>query len=279
MRVWTLGSGSRGNAVLLESGGARLLVDAGYPPRTLARRLARTGVAPESITHLLITHEHSDHARGAKACARKWGWTVIATSGTATACPGLLDGAGSVHTFAAGATVQLDSFEIETAATPHDATDSVAVCVTSRSTGARAGIAYDLGHASVRVRALLRDLDLLLLESNHDDAMLRAGPYPAFLQSRIAGPRGHLSNRDAGALAAEIAGRQLRHLVLAHLSEQCNTPALALGGMRAALDRTRFAGTLHASAQDHVCGPFHAAAGARPRVRTVQLSLPFDAVA
>lgn len=279
MRVWTLGTGSRGNAVLLESGDDRLLVDAGYPPRTMARRLERIGVAPESITHVLVTHEHSDHARGAAACVRKWGWSLVTTDGTAAACPELLLETPSARTFTAGATLLIDGFEIETAATPHDASESVALCVTARATGARVGIAYDLGHANARVRALLRDLDLLVLESNHDDAMLRGGPYPWFLQSRISGPRGHLSNRDAGTLAAECMSRHLRTLVLAHISEPCNTPVLALQAMREALRRTKFTGTVDASAQDQVCGPYHAAAGARQRVRAVQLALPFDAVA
>ncbi|HEY0778947.1 MAG TPA: MBL fold metallo-hydrolase, partial [Gemmatirosa sp.] len=189
VRLWVLGTGSRGNAVLLESGDARLLVDAGFGVRALAERLAAARVAPESIAACVVTHEHADHVKGVRHAAARWGWAVHATHGTAGACPGVR--ASNVTTFAAGASFRVGPFEVQTVATPHDAAESVAVTVTADS-GARAAVCYDLGHASDAVRAAIADIDLLVLESNHDEAMLRAGPYPPSVADRIAGRFGHL---------------------------------------------------------------------------------------
>ncbi|HEU5049559.1 MAG TPA: hypothetical protein VFU00_04485, partial [Gemmatimonadales bacterium] len=145
---------------------------------------------------------------------------------------------------------------LETVRTPHDAAESVAIVATARATGARAGIATDLGHVDPRVAERLVGLDLLVLESNHDEEMLRNGPYPYPVRKRIAGPRGHLSNVAAGELARRCAHGELRHLVLAHLSENCNEPALAVRAMRDALGTSRFRGALHAAPQHGVAGPF-----------------------
>lgn len=266
-----LGSGSRGNAVLLESGSRRVLVDAGFGVRTLGQRLAAVGVAPESIGTCVITHEHADHVKGAAQAAARWGWRLHASEGTARACPALV-AAGAVC-FPAGATLDLDGFTLATARTPHDAQESVALVATATSTGARAGICYDLGHAPVGVRALLRDLDLLVLEANHDAGMLRAGPYPPSVADRIAGRWGHLSNDAAAALAREVATPALRHVVLAHLSESCNDPRTAADAVGTALARTRFRGGIVAAPQDAVVGPFALAASARRATAAEQLGL------
>ena len=115
---------------------------------------------------------------------------------------------------------------------------------------------YDIGHVSRAIAEACDALDILVLESNHDDDMLRNGPYPRWLQSRISCKTGHLSNRDAGTFARETATRGMTHIVLAHLSEKCNAPDVALGAMRSALARTRFRGALTAAPQDGVVGPF-----------------------
>ncbi|HKO16385.1 MAG TPA: MBL fold metallo-hydrolase, partial [Gemmatimonadaceae bacterium] len=253
MKVWILGSGSGGNAVLVESEGQRLLVDAGFGTRTLARRLARTGVPPASIEACILTHDHSDHVRGAAAAARKWGWALHATPGT-LACRALADAPCS--TFTPGSSLRVGRFDVETVATPHDATDPVGLLITARGSGARAGICYDVGHASDAVRALCREVDVLVLETNHDEGMLWAGPYPLWLRRRIASDTGHLSNRAAAGLAREMASRQLAQVVLAHLSEKNNTPELALRAVRAGLRGTAFRGQVTAAAQDAVAGPF-----------------------
>lgn len=253
MKLWTLASGSKGNAILVECDGARVLIDCGLGTRTLAGRLRVIDVAPESIDACLITHEHSDHIKGAAAAAKRWGWAVYATPGTARA-PELAD--ANVRRFAPGDTIDLPRMAISTTPTPHDAHESVGFVVESRSTGARAALFYDIGHASAAIANACSALDILVLESNHDDGMLRDGPYPRWLQARIASDTGHLSNHDSAAFARAALGRETRHLVLAHLSENCNTPDIALATMRAAVSRSRFTGTITAARQDSVVGPF-----------------------
>ena len=148
MRLWVLGTGSRGNAVLLESDGERLLVDAGFGVRTLAERLAAIRVAPESVLGCVVTHEHVDHVRGVRHAASRWGWAVHTTGGTAAAhAPFRGTGPGVVSTFPAGQHFRVGPFAVQTIATPHDAAESVAVVVTADS-GARAGVCYDLGPRS-----------------------------------------------------------------------------------------------------------------------------------
>jgi phosphoribosyl 1,2-cyclic phosphodiesterase len=267
VKIWMLGSGSAGNAVLLEANGSRVLVDAGFGTRTLAMRLKTIDVAPQSIQACVLTHEHSDHIKGAAAAAKKWGWSLHATRGTA----GGLSGA-PVQTFAAGESLQFASMTLSAVATPHDATESVGFVATASASGARAGIFYDMGHASEAVSSACVDLDLLVLESNHDLDMLRNGPYPRWLQARIGCRTGHLSNPDAGALARSVAHAGLQHLVLAHLSERCNAPDVAVTNMRAAVRGTRFRGSVTAAHQDHVVGPF-AAAGASAVSIPLQYSL------
>ena len=260
-----LGSGSSGNAILVECDGSRILIDCGFGTRTIAGRLKAIGVAPESIDACLITHEHSDHVKGAAAAAKRWGWGLYATAGTARAPE--LRGA-SVHRFTPGESIEFPRITVTSTATPHDASESVGFVATSRSTGARAGLFYDIGHVSAAIANACASLDLLVLESNHDDDMLRSGPYPRWLQARIASKTGHLSNHDSGAFAREAVSRAMQHLVLAHLSENCNTPQAALGSMRSAIARTTFRGTVTAAKQDSVVGPFTpGAARAEPPIQ------------
>lgn len=258
MKIWMLGSGSAGNAVLVECDGTRILVDAGFGTRTLAGRMKMIGVDPASIEACVVTHEHSDHVKGVSAAAKKWGWAVYSTAGTATGTD--FSGVASVTTFVPGATLELSRMSVATTATPHDAAESVGFVITSRSSGARVGLFYDIGHVSDAIAAACVDLDILVLESNHDDDMLRNGPYPRWLQSRIACDTGHLSNTCAGEFARAALTRQVNHLVLAHLSERCNSHEVALTSMRRAIVRSKFRGTLTAAAQDSVVGPFEPAA-------------------
>lgn len=270
MRVWMLGSGSKGNALVLESGDSRIAIDAGFPLRVLAERLRTAGIAPQSIEGALLTHEHTDHVKGACAAGTRWGWSLHATAGTTLGTPGLAD--ADVRTFEPGAVVRLGRFELRTIPTPHDAAAPVAVVATSTLDGSRAGIFYDLGCATDAVRHAMRDLDLLVLESNHDEGMLRAGPYPPSVQDRIAGRRGHLSNRVAASLAADCARPGLRQVILAHLSEKCNDARLAVGAVSDALRRTRFRGGLTAAPQHGVAGPF-STGGGEPRAEQLALAI------
>ena len=259
MRVWILGSGSRGNAVLIECGESRMVIDAGFGVRELAARLKHIGVDPKSIESCLLTHEHADHVKGAKSAMKRWGWALYASHGTATASR--LRGS-LVQRFTPGETIRFTAMTVETTATPHDARQSVGYVVTGRASGVRAAFFYDIGHVNAAIAKACRDVDIMVLESNHDEEMLRNGPYPRWLQARIASDVGHLSNRGAAALARAVATKRMRYLVLAHLSEQNNLPSLALKSMRTALTRTVFRGTVTAAKQDLVVGPF--AVGSAP---------------
>ena len=254
MKLWVLGSGSVGNAVLIECGGSRVLVDAGFGTRTLAARLRAIGVAPASIEACIVTHEHVDHVKGAAAGARRWGWTVYASEGTVDAWPELQT--SKCVRVACGATVDLSRMRVTTYATPHDAASPIGVRVTSIQTGASAAVCTDVGHVSEGVRALCGGADLLVLESNHDDGMLRAGPYPPSVRARIASRTGHLSNAACAGLVRDVVHADLAHVVLAHLSEHCNDRGLAHAATASALRRTRFRGRLSLAMQHDVVGPF-----------------------
>jgi phosphoribosyl 1,2-cyclic phosphodiesterase len=261
MRLWVLGSGSRGNAVVVESGECRLLIDAGFGPRVLQKRMQSAGITPESIEACIITHEHSDHLRGAMRAARRWKWALFATHGTITHSrlgqqPFVAFMGAPVTAFQAGATLSFSALDVTTFRTPHDAAEPIGLIVTARSTGARAAVCTDIGYASRNVRQIVRDVDIMVLESNHDEHMLWNGPYPPWLQRRIAGDAGHLSNRACADLVRESVTPQLRQIVLAHLSEKNNTPMVAYQNMRDTLRRTAFRGALIPALQDAVVGPF-----------------------
>ena len=259
MKLWVLGSGSGGNAVLVECGESRVLVDAGFAPRTLATRLQAIGIAPASIEACVVTHEHTDHVKGAAAGARKWGWTLYASAGTVGAWPELQE--ANCARMVAGETVSLSRLAATTFDIPHDAASPVGVRLTCQRTGATAVVCTDVGHASESVRSLCAGADLLVLESNHDEGMLRAGPYPPSVQARIASRNGHLSNRACADLARSVVHRDLAHVVLAHLSEKCNDHGLAHQTTADALRRTRYRGALSVAMQHDVVGPFLPRAG------------------
>jgi phosphoribosyl 1,2-cyclic phosphodiesterase len=250
MRVTVLGSGSRGNSILVESGDVRLLIDAGFSGKDLARRMAAVDVAPESITALFITHDHGDHTRGMGVFARRFGTPLHLTRPTRTACAGLLNGTETVVEYRSTAPLRLGPLTIEPFLTLHDAVDPVAITVTDTATGSKLGIATDLGRPTTSVRAALATSHLLILEANHDDARLWNGPYPWSVKQRIASSHGHLSNRAAAQLAAELHHPSLAGVVLAHLSDSCNEPELAHAAVEAGLAPKRFRGLLQVAAQD-----------------------------
>jgi phosphoribosyl 1,2-cyclic phosphodiesterase len=268
VRLWVLGSGSKGNALVVECAGHRVLVDVGFPARSLAARMMIAGIPPESIDAAVITHEHGDHICGAARGARKWGWAVHASTGTLAAERALQE--ADARGFESGATLELDTMRIQTTPTSHDAADSVALVVTARRTGARLGIAYDLGTVTANIARAMRDLDCLVVEMNHDEEMLRFGPYPRSVQNRIAGRRGHLSNQDGAGLARGVAHGGLRHVILAHVSENCNTPRAAQEECTRAMRGTRFQGRIDVAPQRAVLGPIDVGSKSR---RATQLEL------
>lgn len=274
MRLTVLGSGSRGNAILLDAGETRLLVDVGFGVRTIAARLRACGYAPESITGVVLTHEHVDHAQGAlDACAR-WGWPLHATAGTLAALPTPVV---PVRQLAHGLPFSIGDVTGCGVAVPHDARDCTAYVFEHRRSGYRTGIALDLGAVPDTLPPFFSHLDALVLEANHDEARLRAGPYPWVLKQRILGDHGHLSNAAAAALIAACAHRGLRTVVLAHLSETNNTPTLALSTVREALRLRGRVGSatrdaLRAASQRVPLGPIAGPPG-RHLPRQLELSL------
>lgn len=271
MKLWVLGSGSGGNAVLVETERSRILVDAGFSPRVLKQRLALAGVTPQSIEAVVVTHEHTDHVKGVAAAARKWGWTIVSTAGTRMMCPDWSE----LRTILTPrkSTVVVGDFHLETVPVAHDANEPIAVIVTSLGEGSRAGIVYDLGHVTETIYRALDKLDVLVIEANHDEGMLRAGPYPPSVQARIRGKFGHLSNGAAAQTAMQCIHSGLNNIVLAHLSEQNNTPRVAMSTVGDSLRRSRFKGRLTATAQDKVVGPITVGASTASSAAPLQLAL------
>lgn len=260
MRLWTLGSGSKGNAVLVECGDTRVLVDAGFSARRIGERLLQIGVDPRSICALVLTHEHRDHVCGVEGVVKRWGWPVHATAGTLRGIGAALPGATTQHV-APGHAFTVGHLTFEPFRTSHDASEPIGVVAGSTRSGTRAAIVTDLGIVTESVRSAVQRADVLVIESNHDEVMLASGPYPYHLKRRVAGNWGHLSNRAAGSLATEAMHRGLRQVVLAHLSETNNSPAMALEAMQGALRKSRYKGQLAAAPQHGVAGPFGDAGG------------------
>lgn len=253
MRFCTLASGSKANVTLVEIGVTRILIDCGLGPRILAKRLAEAGVAPSSIDAVVVTHEHIDHVKGLAQAVAKWHWPVLSTKGTLAgvrdvpAARRVALGYGESHVIGA--------CSVELVGVPHDAAQPAAVVVTSTRSGVRLGLATDLGDVPDALAAAFDRLDFLVLESNHCEVMLRNGPYPPFLQARIASSTGHLSNRQTAALLQRVAHKGLRQVLLAHLSQQNNLPAVALSAATAALKSTAFRGVVGCASQDVVTQP------------------------
>lgn len=232
-RFAILGSGSRGNAALIECGTTRLLLDCGFTLAETVRRLARLGTDPESITAILVTHEHADHVRSLGAMARCYTLPVWLTAGTATALDGAAERLPQVHVFRPGERLSFGDLEVRSYAVPHDAREPAQFVF---SDGARClGVLTDTGATAPHIEQALDGCDALVIECNHDRELLARGPYPAFLKARIAGEHGHLDNDTAATLLARLDTRRLRHVVAAHLSQVNNRPALARAALARAL--------------------------------------------
>jgi phosphoribosyl 1,2-cyclic phosphodiesterase len=238
VRVCVLSSGSGGNCLWVEAGGARVLVDAGLSLKETRRRCAEVGLDLRDATDLLLTHEHADHSCGAGALARKLRLRVHATPRTLAA---LCDGPPPEICFplAAGQPLLLEGLQVMPLAVPHDARDPVAYTFEERTPAGRvrAAIVTDLGSAPAKLVRALSGLDALVLEMNYDARMLLEGAYPYRLKQRIHSDVGHLSNAQGAALLGHVLHAGLRQVVLAHLSEHNNSQAHARRAAEAVLAR------------------------------------------
>lgn len=233
MRFASLGSGSRGNATLVEAGSTRVLIDCGFSAREAARRLHRLGLDGGALSAILVTHEHGDHIAGVGQLARRFGVPVYATPGTLAAGAGALGPLPAVTRISPHEPFAIGAIEVTPMVVPHDAREP---CQFVLGDGARRlGVLTDAGSITRHVVELLAECDALVLEFNHDPALLARSPYPPALRARIAGDLGHLSNAQAAELLNRIDTSRLRQMVPAHLSETNNTPALALAAAAEAL--------------------------------------------
>lgn len=233
MRFALLGSGSRGNATLIEEGNTSLLVDCGFSVRETERRMALLGSSPERLSAILVTHEHHDHLAGVGALARKYRLPVWLTAGTEAAGRKRLGELPQRLLLNCHSDFAIDDLHLHPFPVPHDAREP---CQFVFSNGdKRLGVLTDTGCSTPHIERQLDGCDALILESNHDPGMLATGPYPPALQARVGGGQGHLSNEQAAVILRSIDTSGLQHLVAAHLSEKNNTPELAVVALSAAL--------------------------------------------
>ena len=232
-QVHVLASGSKGNAIYIQSGGTALLIDAGISARRITNGLAEIGVKPADLSGILLTHEHSDHVAGLPVFCRKYGVPVYAKEATwyglnsrrdiEPACCRVLQNS-----------LKLGELSIEAFSIPHDAADPVGFVLTNG--GDKCTVATDVGFVTDVVRTALEDADVVVLEANHDVNMLKNGSYPRVLQQRIMSNRGHLSNADAAWTLAKLPPKANMDVFLAHLSHENNTPGLAYNTVRDVLE-------------------------------------------
>ena len=234
MRFASLGSGSQGNALIVDAGETKLLLDCGFSVRTTIQRLARINVLPDEISAILVTHEHGDHMAGVFRFASRFAIPVYLTHGTlkaalrgktVTAECRLIDGHQPFN---------IDGLQIFPYPVPHDAKEPVQYLFSDGNH--RLGVLTDSGSVTPHIVETLSACDALVLECNHDAAMLAASAYPASLKQRISGRFGHLDNAQAASLLQQIDRTRLQHIVAAHLSEQNNSPELAMAALASVLN-------------------------------------------
>jgi len=223
MRFSILGSGSAGNSTILECGKIRILIDAGLSAKQLNLRLEQLGIAPDSLSAILITHEHGDHVRGLKTFLKQNPTPLYATRDTAHVVrEQSIDGA-KWHTFDAGQSFAVKHLKIETFAVQHDAVDPIGFVIANENQ--RFGLLTDAGFVTNSIKEKLKNLSALFIEANYDDKLLKLDTKrPWATKQRISSRHGHLSNAQAEELIREIAHPELHQIVFGHLSSDCNCP-------------------------------------------------------
>jgi phosphoribosyl 1,2-cyclic phosphodiesterase len=232
LRFASLGSGSSGNGLVVERGHTRLLLDCGFTIADTTLRLGRLGLVPGDLAAIVVTHEHTDHLGGVARFARKHGLPVHLTQGTALSLPADFP-PHLVQLIDPHASFELRDLLVEPFPVPHDAREPAQFRFADGAV--RLGVATDLGMSTPHVEEMLGGCDALVLECNHDAAMLESGAYPRGLKDRIAGRFGHLDNAAAAQIVGRIDTSRLRHMIAAHLSRENNRPELAVKALAGAL--------------------------------------------
>lgn len=233
--ICPLASGSKGNAVLISSPDGKILVDAGLSGIQIEKRLDQVGVSCKDICALIITHEHSDHVKGAGVLNRRFDIPVFINQKTHNAAPGIGE-INQLRYFECGTAFEIGNIKIEPFSISHDAADPAGMTMTYQDK--KIGIATDMGVITNLVKQHLKDCEVLYLESNHDPDMLMNGPYPWVLKQRIKGRTGHLSNMDTRDFIRDLVNENLKHVILAHLSEENNTPQKAFETVQECIDHS-----------------------------------------
>lgn len=238
MRFACLGSGSRGNGLVVEVGKTRLLLDCGFTLKETVLRLLRLGIEPDMISGILVTHEHDDHISGVARFARKYGTPIWLTYGTLRSVEKAFAGWPGIKVIDGYKRFAIGDIEVEPYPVPHDAQEPAQFVF---SNGAkRLGVLTDTGCSTSHIEATLSNCHGLVLECNHDAELLANSDYPWRLKQRIGGRFGHLENTDSANLLASLDCGRLQHIIAAHLSQKNNTPLLARtvlsGALNCALD-------------------------------------------
>ena len=235
MRFIPLCSGSSGNSTYIEAGDQRILVDAGLSCRRIGALLKSVGGEPEQLSAILVTHEHIDHIRGIAVLSKKYNIPVYANADCWDAMAGQLMGVSPQNrcVFESDRDFYLGKLRIFPFTTPHDAVHSVGFTLTYR--GNQCAVCTDLGHVDKRILEILGGSRILLLEANHDVDMLMAGPYPYSLKQRILSGKGHLCNEDCGKALVQLYSKEVRNVILGHLSKENNYPPLAVATVKGVL--------------------------------------------
>ncbi len=246
MRFASLGSGSAGNATLIEAGETRLLLDCGFSVKETVARLARLALSPEQLSGILVTHEHDDHAKGAFKFAAQYQIPIWLTHGTRVMCerylPAKLD--LKLHVIDGHSDFNILDVWVQPFPVPHDARQPSQFVFGDGDV--KLGVLTDVGSITPHIVNMLQACDALMLECNHDVEMLRTGPYAQALKRRVGGDLGHLDNQTTAQLVRTLDTRKLKHMVAAHLSEKNNTPDLAKQALAGALNcETDWIGIAH----------------------------------
>lgn len=221
-----LASGSKGNCLFLGTSKTKILIDAGLSTKMTQAKLQEIGVSLDEIDAVLVSHDHGDHIHGLRVMTSRYNIPILANAETAKGIATYFAECPPFKIFSTGETFHFEDLEIHPFSVPHDTLDPVAFTI--KCEGVKLGICTDLGYVTALVRNQLKECDFLYLEANHEPSMVHASSRPMVYKQRVLGKTGHLSNHDCAKLLVEISHPELKHVHLAHLSSECNSPETAL---------------------------------------------------